>query len=210
MTTGTAGTRVEGIVTGERRLLRGGTSWGAIWAGFFVTLGVETLFTILMIGIFASFVHPGGGTPSGLSFGIGIAIWFFLQTIGSYYCGGWVAGMLARKPESGWNAMHSFAVWALSTVVITYALVSGAGSAFAGTLSLLRTGLGMAAASAPMASAGTASVGQTVAAIGRGAQSAGSIGVAIATWIPIFLFITFGVSFLTAMLGGRSAPAVEQ
>ena len=68
----------------DRRVRAGTTSWGAIWAGLFVTLGVETLFTILMVGIFASFVHPGGATVSGLSFGIGIAVWFFLQTIGSF------------------------------------------------------------------------------------------------------------------------------
>lgn len=186
------------------------TSWGAIWAGFFVALGVEFILTALMIGIFASFVHPGGGTPSGLSFGIGIAIWFFLQTLGAYYVGGWVAGRLARKPDGLWNAMHSFAVWGITTAVMLYLLVAAAGTAFNGTMDLVRTGLGMAntAATATRSTGVATTPGQTTSpaaatqALGNAAKRAGSTAVAIATWIPIYLFITFACAIGTAMLGG--------
>jgi hypothetical protein len=186
------------------------TSWGAIWAGFFVALGVELILTTLMIGIFASFVHPGGGTPSGMSFGIGIAIWFFLQTLGAYYVGGWAAGRLARKPDGLWNAMHSFAVWGITTAVMMYLLVSAAGTAFNGTMDLVRTGLGMAntavtathASGAAVAPGHTVSPGAATQALGNAAKTAGSTAVAIATWIPIYLFITFACAIGTAMLGG--------
>lgn len=206
MTTGvTRETQVEGIVTGER-VLRSGTSWGGIWAGFFVTLGIETLFTLLMIGIFAGFVHPGGGSPSGMSFGIGIAVWFFLQTIGAYYCGGWVAGMLARRPDTQWNSLHGWAVWGLSTIVMVYLLASAAGPSYIGSLNNIRSGLGMqlTTVTAP-ANMPSNSVGGTVAAVGRGVQTAGTSGnLAMATWIPIFLFITFGVGLITAIMGSSS------
>jgi hypothetical protein len=206
VTTGvTRETQIEGYVTGGRAL-RSNTSWGAIWAGFFVTLGIETLFTLLMVGIFASFVHPGGGSPSGMSFGIGIAVWFFLQTLGAYYCGGWVAGMLARRPDPQWNRMHGWAVWGLSTIVLVYLLVSAAGPSYIGTLNNVRFGLGMqmTTVSAPAAMPSN-SVGGTVSAIGRGVQTAAAAGnLAMATWIPIFLFITFGVSLATALAGSSA------
>jgi hypothetical protein len=209
VTTGiTRETQVEGYVTGGRAL-RGGTSWGAIWAGFFVTLAVETLFTLLMIGIFSSLVHPAGGSPSGMSFGIGIAVWFFLQTIGAFYCGGWVAGMLARRPDSGWNALHGWAVWGLSLIVMVYLLASAAGPSYIGTLNNVRFGLGMqmTSVSAP-ATMPANSVGGTVSAVGQGVQTAGAGGnLAMATWIPIFLFITFGVSLGTALAGSASGTA---
>ena len=188
------------------------TAWGAIWAGFFVALGVEFVLTILMIGIFASFVHPGGTSPSGLSFGIGIAIWFFLQTLGALYVGGWAAGRLAGKPDGWWNALHSFAVWGMTTAVLVYLLVLGAGSAVNGTMNLVRSGLGLtttAAAAAPGATSSviggarnSLNVGNVTAVVGNAAKSAGAVGVAVATWIPIFLFITFGCSLGTALLGG--------
>lgn len=205
MTTGvTRETYVEGVVTGGRGL-RSNTSWGAIWAGFFVTLGVETILTLLMIGIFASFVHPGGGSPSGMSFGIGIAVWFFLETLIAYYAGGWVAGMLARKPTAPWNSSHGWAVWGVSTVVITYLLLSGFGPSYGATLNNVRQGLGMSTVTSAIpapASAPATSVGNTVAAIGRGAKTAGMSGdVAIATWIPIYLFITFACAIGTALAG---------
>ncbi len=190
------------------------TSWGAIWAGFFVALAVEFVLTVLMVGIFASFVHPGGGTPSGLSFGIGIAIWFFLQTLGAFYTGGWVTGKLAGKPDRWWNALHSFAVWGLTTAVLVYILVAAAGSAVTGTLDLVRSGLGIATSAAQAAPATTSgaiartqsvNVGNATKIVGNAAKSAGAVGVAIATWIPIFLFITFGVSLAAALGGGLSS-----
>jgi hypothetical protein len=198
-------TIIEEVGTRGRGPAGPGTSWGAIWAGFFVTLGVETLFTLLMIGIFASFVHPGGGSPSGLSFGIGIAIWFFLQTIGAYYAGGWVAGMLARRAESGRSSLHGWAVWGLSTVVIVYLLAAAAGPSYTGTLNNVRMGLGMAQTTTATAfnGGGTVPVGNTVAGIGRGVRYAATAGnVGLATWIPIFLFITFGCSLGGALAGG--------
>lgn len=205
MTTGiTREQQVEGIVTGAR--MRGNTSWGAIWAGFFATLGVEAVLSLLMIGIFASFIHPGGGSPSGMSFGIGIAVWFFLQTIIAFYVGGWVAGMLARRPDAGWNSLHGWAVWGLTTVVMVYLLASAAGPSYMNTLNNIRTGLGMqmTTVTAP-ANAPSQSVGNTVIALGRGAQTAATGGnLAMATWIPIFLFITFGVSLATALGGAAS------
>jgi hypothetical protein len=205
VTTGiTRETQVEGVVTGSRAL-RSSTSWGAIWAGFFVTLAVETLFTLLMIGIFSSLVHPGGGGSS-MGFGIGIAVWFFVQTLLAYYCGGWVTGMLARRPDSGWNAMHGWAVWGLATIVMVYLLASAAGPSYVGTLNNVRMGLGMqlTTVTAPANTPGN-SVAGTVNAIGAGAQNAATGGnLAMATWIPIFLFITFGVSLATAIAGSAS------
>ncbi len=282
------------VETGTRATLRARTSWGAIWAGFFVALGVEFLLTLLMIGIFASMVHPGGGTPSGTSFGIGIALWIFFETIAAFFCGGWVAGKLAGKGDGVLNAVHGSAVWGITTAVLLYLLVAMAGSAVNGALNVVRGAFGIAstathvtaaaagtAASSPIASkvlsqnpatadaarylktTGDASVltrflsesngpqksadrtalvkavsrenhvstaqastivdrwqtqaqnvgnsvGKAANVAGQVAQTAGGVAVTIATWVPIFFFITLIVSLGTALAGAWvSAPRTE-
>jgi len=96
-------------------------------------------------------------------------------------------------------------------IVMVYLLASAAGPSYIGTLNNIRMGLGMqmATVSAP-ATMPSNSVGSTVAAIGRGAQTAGIGGnLAMATWIPIFLFITFGVSLGTALAGSASGSGTR-
>jgi hypothetical protein len=114
--------------------------------------------------------------------------------------------MLARRPDTQWNTLHGWAVWGLSTIVLVYLLASAAGPSYVGTLNNVRAGLGMqlTTVSAP-ATMPSNSVGGTVSAIGRGVQTAGLNGnLAMATWIPIFLFITFGVSLATALAGSAA------
>lgn len=60
-------------------MMRHRMSWGAIWAGVFAICAVEIVWTILMLGIFASLIGPGGA-PSGASFGAGIAAWLFVRS----------------------------------------------------------------------------------------------------------------------------------
>lgn len=182
-----------------------GPSWGAMWAGFFVVLGCEIVLTLLMVGVFSSFIKPGFGTPPGSGFAIGMAVWFFLQTIASFWAGGRVAGYFARAYEPASAIVHGFGVWGFATTVIIYALVNASGVALLGTLNAIRFGLGIAISGAsaigPAAGGGTGSAALN--GIGAATATASPDTVAVATWIPIYLFIVFALSCAAAVGGAR-------
>jgi hypothetical protein len=145
--------------------------------------------------------------PPGSGFAIGIAVWFLLQTIGSFYAGGRVAGFFARSVDPRWSSVHAFAVWGFPTTIIVYGLSNASGAALNGTLNASRFGLGIAVSSAQAIGPATGGGAGSAALNGIGAVAAtASPGtVAVATWIPIYLFIVFGLSCFTATLGARSA-----
>lgn len=111
---------VEHAIDEPRALRPRATSWGAIWAGFFVGVSVELILTILMAGIFGSTFLSSGGSGSGGSFGIGIACWIFVESIVAFGFGGWVAGKLARFDDATTNGLHGAAVWGLMTAALLY------------------------------------------------------------------------------------------
>ena len=210
-TTGSA-TTVHGEFVEERSYetisARTIPSWGAIWAGLFAVLGIEIVLTLLMVGIFASFITPGLGTPPGNGYTIGIAVWFFLQTCGAYYIGGRVAGSFGRRDTSSRCGTQAVAVWGFATSLIVWTIVNASGASALATLEAIRFGIGMVSRGA--AAIGPAAGGGPQAALGGvGAlASAATPGiVAIATWIPIYLFIVFAASYVTAQIGARTAPA---
>lgn len=194
------------------------TAWGAIWAGFFVALGVEVLFSWLMVGVFSSMVHPGGGTPSGTTFGIGLGLWIFAQSLVALYLGGWVAGRLANKPDRRTGGVHGLTVWGITTATLALMIFLVASSAVNTTLRATTNAMGVAGANAPAAVApytrtnrlGNAvnnatnqnSVGSAAAAAGNAAESIGSVALSVMVWFPIFLFITAASSLGMAVLGG--------
>lgn len=158
-----------------------GTSWGAIWAGFFVALASELMLTLLMVGIFAGVLSS---TPSSSGLVIGVAAWMFFQTLIAYYFGGWVAGRMASVREGG-AALHATAVWGVTTAALLYLIGSLGGSFAALALGVLRGAFG----------------------VGSPIASPGGVGLAIATWVPIYFFFTLLCSLGCAVWGGRSARA---
>ena len=111
-------------------------SWGAIFAGTAIAMALMVFFTTLGLGIGAASVDPlyDQNPLSGL--GIGSAIYLIVTQLLSLFVGGYVASRLAGVPREQPALIHGAAVWALSTLVLAYLAMSGAGAAFgaAGTI----------------------------------------------------------------------------
>jgi hypothetical protein len=89
-------------------------SWGAIWAGVMVALGMEALFTLFGVFIGFDFYNATAANPWG-----GAAIWttaWYLVTAGwSMFIGAWSASKLAGSPDRGIGVLHGMATWGLAT-----------------------------------------------------------------------------------------------
>ena len=113
-------------------------SWGAIFAGLFVALGIFLTLQILGAGIGLSTISLTGrevSSPSAL--GWGAAIWTFIFGLVSLFVGGWVAGRLAVQPNRTERVLHGFTVWALFYVVVFWVVTTAASAVAGGGLSLL-------------------------------------------------------------------------
>lgn len=112
-------------------------SWGAVFAGSFVSLAVLVLLTSLGAGIgLVSAPAAISGNDAGAAakgFGIAGGVFMLLAGIVSYYAGGWVAGRLNGIPRVSESVVHGIVSWAVTTValafVFTTATVGAAGAA---------------------------------------------------------------------------------
>lgn len=113
-------------------------SWGAILAGVAIALGLMVFFTTLGIGFGAASIDPlyNEDAPGGL--GTGSAIYIVITQLISLFVGGWVASRLAGVPREPTSLIHGAAVWALSTLILAYLAISGAGAAFGAATTVLK------------------------------------------------------------------------
>jgi hypothetical protein len=111
-------------------------SWGAIFAGIFVTLAIFITLQMLGAGIGLTTIDPASGdTPSAATLGIGAAIWWLVIGLISLFIGGWVAGRLGWLPNKIDRLLHGLTVWAgfyaLMFLLVTTALGFLAGGSMA-------------------------------------------------------------------------------
>ncbi|CAI1104237.1 hypothetical protein [Serratia entomophila] len=123
-------------------------SWGSILAGSAIALVTYLIFSVLGTAIGAAAVDPlqKGNPLSG--FGTGAGIWLLVSTLVSLAAGAFVAGRTA--PNRG--GLHGLLSWALTTLLVTWLMISLAssvvglaGSAVGKGLSLAGNGLAAAA-----------------------------------------------------------------
>ena len=111
-------------------------SWGAIFAGTAIAMALMVFFTTLGLGIGAASVDPlyDQNPLSGL--GVGGAIYIVVTQLISLFVGGYVASRLAGVPREQPALIHGAGVWAVSTLVLAWLAMSGAGAVFgaAGTI----------------------------------------------------------------------------
>jgi hypothetical protein len=113
-------------------------SWGAIFAGAFVTLAVFLTLQILGAGIGASALDlTGSRVTSARSFGIGAAIWWFITGLIALFIGGWVAGRLGWRLDKLERALHGLTVWSLFYVAMFLLTLTALGTVVGGGVSLL-------------------------------------------------------------------------
>ena len=112
-------------------------SWGAIFAGTVIAMGLMVFFTTLGIGFGAAAIDPLYNDDAPGTLPVGSAIYIIVTQLGSLFIGGYVAARLAGIPREQSSLIHGLAVWALSTLILAYAAMTGAGAAFGAATSVL-------------------------------------------------------------------------
>jgi hypothetical protein len=108
-------------------------SWGAIFGGTFVALGVWILLYALGLALGLSSVDPSD-PGSAKSAGIGTGIWSLIAPLIALFVGGLVASRTAGVVDKGGGALHGAVLWGLTTlagvIVMGMALSSLLGAVF--------------------------------------------------------------------------------
>src|SRR5690349_13393060 len=84
----------------------GRLSWGAIFAGVFITLVTTLVLSLLGIAIGAGSIDPLKEQQPAKGLGIGTAGWLALTGIISSFFGAWVAGRSAGAQRRGDGFIH--------------------------------------------------------------------------------------------------------
>ena len=128
-------------------------SWGAVFAGLAVAIGVQIALSLLGLGIGASTINPAAGqAPSANGFGIGAGVWLLVSTLLAIFAGGWVAGRVAGMPLRLDAALHGLVVWAITTIVTLWLLTTALGAIFSGATAILGKTLSLGASAVQSAS----------------------------------------------------------
>jgi hypothetical protein len=106
-------------------------SWGAVFAGVFVSLGLWLLLHTLGLAAGLTAINPDNpGTLRGI--GIGTGIWSIVAPLIALFVGGLVASRTAGPIDRGTGAVHGAVLWGLTTllgvVLIAVAISSAVGA----------------------------------------------------------------------------------
>jgi hypothetical protein len=136
-------------------------SWGAIFAGTFVALGIFLTLQMLGAGIGLARVDlTGREVTSARSLGIGAAIWWFVIGLISLFIGGWVAGRLGWRWSKFDRMLHGLTVWSFFYLVMFWLAITALGALAGGGIALLG-GSAQAAASSPQVQQGVQQAAQS-------------------------------------------------
>lgn len=107
---------------------RSRVSWGAIFAGTVVGIGVLLMLSLagLALGLSSADFGPGEDGLSGFTTGAGI--WLVISQLVALAIGGFVAGRLAAIPKTTSTAFHGAAVWGVATIAMAYLASSAVSS----------------------------------------------------------------------------------
>lgn len=110
-------------------------SWGGVFAGVLVAMGVSMLLASLGVAIGVSAVEPGATQPS--TIGIGAAVWGGLQLLIALFVGGMVATRVGAVIDRTTGFFEGVLVWVVSLILMAYLAGSGIGSLANRAFSLL-------------------------------------------------------------------------
>ncbi len=89
-------------------------SWGAVFGGAVLSVGIWILLEVLGFAIGLSVAHPARGSLRGI--GIGAGIWTLIAPLIALFIGGLVAGRLAGFIDRFGGALHGGVMWALTMI----------------------------------------------------------------------------------------------
>lgn len=121
-------------------------SWGAVFAGVFVTFVVLMLLNVLGLAIGAAsfdMYQPNQGGELGL----GAAIWWTVSALLALFAGGWVTGRLSGVHHRQESLLHGIVTWAVTVSALLLVVGTAFGQLVGGAFSFLgRTVVGAAGA----------------------------------------------------------------
>jgi hypothetical protein len=112
-------------------------SWGAIFAGFFVTIVVQITLTLLGAAIGIASLEPFREPHSGQKVAIASGIWLLVSGLISIWVGACVAGRLCGGPRRADGLIHGIVTWSVSTCATLALLATTVGTVIGGTAALL-------------------------------------------------------------------------
>jgi len=112
------------------------TSWGAIWAGVVIAIGVQTILTVFGMAVGISVLHARGAANAG-EMGAGAGIWWVISGIISLFLGGLAAGWLSAPRRAFDGAVHGFIMWCVLTGLSAALITTLGGVLLGGSLSAL-------------------------------------------------------------------------
>ena len=112
-------------------------SWGAIFAGFFVTLVIQLTLTLLGAAVGAASLEPFRDQHSGQRVAITSGIWLLATGLISIWVGACVAGRLCGGPRRADGLIHGIVAWSVSTCATIALLATAVGAAVGGTGALI-------------------------------------------------------------------------
>lgn len=122
-------------------------SWGAIFAGMFVTIVLQIMLTLLGTAVGASSIDPLRQQDPGRGLAIGSAIWLLVTSLISIWMGACVAGRLSGGPLRTDGLLHGVVSWSVSTVGMILALATVGGALLGATGGLLGGALAIGSSS---------------------------------------------------------------
>jgi hypothetical protein len=112
-------------------------SWGAIFAGFFVTIVVQIMLTLLGAAVGIASLEPFREPHSGQKVAIASGIWLLVSGLISIWVGACVAGRLCGGPRRADGLIHGIVAWSVSTCATLALLATAVGTVIGGTAALL-------------------------------------------------------------------------
>lgn len=182
----------------------GRVSWGAVWCGVLIALGMEALFALFGLFIGFGMYNSTAANPwAGIS--AWTTVWYLVTAGWSIFFGAWCAARLSGNPIREAAILHGVTTWGLATVA-TMAIVVLA------SWSVLREGINVLSAAAiagpqvaPAAASQAASAAQHAGQAATQIQQSGPMAQATANVISGIALRTWGgvlLGFITALFGG--------
>ena len=112
-------------------------SWGAVFAGLFVTIVVQLMLTLLGVSLGAATIEPLRQQSPDKGLALGSGIWLLVTGLISIWVGAFVAGRMAGGPLRTDGMLHGIVTWSVSTCATMFLLATAVGALLGGTGALL-------------------------------------------------------------------------
>ncbi|MGQ0749056.1 MAG: hypothetical protein ACT4PS_00830 [Betaproteobacteria bacterium] len=154
-------------------------SWGGIWGGVLVAIGLLLLLSVLGVAIGVTAVDPGDTQAE--SVGAGIGVWGGLSLLIALFVGGMVSTRIGAIFDRTTGFFEGALVWAVSVLLMVYLATTGIGMLASGAFNMVR---GVGSAVGMMAQDGDVSSGDVNQILSRLRDPKTAQQLATATGIP--------------------------